>query len=118
LKQRIVREFGINCYDPPNGTSVKIATKKTLPINVSAGLLKRQFQQSRYPESAEEGDSSYTEEDGSMDVTTEAVASYGKRVCGPIDKIPIQGMLVMKDNQVQSSNEHDSNFTTLTCCPI
>ncbi len=41
LKQRIIREVGVSCFDPANGVSVSIATTHAIPVNVSARLLKR-----------------------------------------------------------------------------
>ncbi|KAG0225556.1 Integrator complex subunit 11 [Actinomortierella wolfii] len=41
LKSRIMTEFGIPCFDPPNGTTISIETSHVIPIEVSAKLLKK-----------------------------------------------------------------------------
>ncbi|KAG0258768.1 Integrator complex subunit 11 [Actinomortierella ambigua] len=46
LKSRIMTEFGIPCFDPPNGTTISIETSHVIPIEVSAKLLKKHLAQS------------------------------------------------------------------------
>jgi integrator complex subunit 11 len=39
LKQRIMRELGIACYDPPNGMTIHIAITQHIPVDISKRLL-------------------------------------------------------------------------------
>jgi hypothetical protein len=39
LKQRIMRELGIACYDPPNGMTIHVAVTKSVPVDISTRLL-------------------------------------------------------------------------------
>mgnify|MGYP006983128896 CR=1 FL=1 len=39
LKKKIMREFGLNCYDPPNGVAIHIDPLPSVPIDVSLSLL-------------------------------------------------------------------------------
>lgn len=34
LKNRITRELGIPCYDPPNGATVTIPTRPFIPVGI------------------------------------------------------------------------------------
>lgn len=52
LKQKIVRELNINCYDPPNGVSVTIPTAHSVPLNISTQLMKREYE--RFAESQQQ----------------------------------------------------------------
>lgn len=45
LKANISQEFGIPCYDPPNGASVLIESKKDIPIEISSLLFERLLRQ-------------------------------------------------------------------------
>lgn len=39
LKQRIMRELGIACYDPPNGMTIHVAITQHIPVDISKQLL-------------------------------------------------------------------------------
>lgn len=39
LKQRIMRELGIACYDPPNGMTIHVAISHHIPVDISKRLL-------------------------------------------------------------------------------
>lgn len=41
LKQKIMKEFGIPCHDPANGTTVSLPTSQSVSVDISANLLKR-----------------------------------------------------------------------------
>ena len=45
LKQKVMQEFGINCFMPPNGEMVTIQTPPIIPADISRLLLKRTLQQ-------------------------------------------------------------------------
>ena len=49
LKQKIRRDFGIPCYNPPNHTSITVKTKESIPVNISIKLLKRRVVGSGLP---------------------------------------------------------------------
>lgn len=42
LKQKIMEEFGLECYKPANGETVSIPTNPNVPLDISIGLLKRE----------------------------------------------------------------------------
>ncbi|KAM9952682.1 hypothetical protein ACTFIR_007736 [Dictyostelium discoideum] len=43
LSQKIIKEMGVNCYYPANGVTIIIDTMKSIPIDISLNLLKRQI---------------------------------------------------------------------------
>ena len=45
LKQKVMQEFGINCFMPANGEMVTIQTPPIIPADISRLLLKRTLQQ-------------------------------------------------------------------------
>lgn len=45
LKQKIVKEFGIDCFMPANGETVSITTQSDIPVKVSDRLLKRTLEE-------------------------------------------------------------------------
>ena len=45
LKQKVMQEFGINCFMPANGEMVNIQTPPIIPADISRLLLKRTLQQ-------------------------------------------------------------------------
>uniref|UniRef100_A0A2R5LD17 Integrator complex subunit 11 n=1 Tax=Ornithodoros turicata TaxID=34597 RepID=A0A2R5LD17_9ACAR len=44
LRKKVLQEFGIECYMPANGETVKMETPDTIPMDVSLPLLKRALQ--------------------------------------------------------------------------
>ena len=46
LRQKVMQEFGVNCFMPPNGETVTIKTTPTIPVDMSRMLFKRTFEQS------------------------------------------------------------------------
>ena len=45
LKQKIMQEFGINCFMPANGETVTVATPPFIPVDMSRLLFKRILEQ-------------------------------------------------------------------------
>eukprot|EP00742_Colponemidia_sp_Colp-10_P009000 GILJ01009780.1.p1 GENE.GILJ01009780.1~~GILJ01009780.1.p1 ORF type:complete len:648 (+),score=86.46 GILJ01009780.1:130-1944(+) len=43
FKDKVQRDFGIPCYDPPNGTTVYVDGTQTIPVDISRTLLKRKL---------------------------------------------------------------------------
>ena len=41
LKQKVMKEFGVNCYMPANGETVTIKTPPTIPADMSRLLFKK-----------------------------------------------------------------------------
>jgi hypothetical protein len=39
LKKKIMREFGLNCFDPPNGVAVHIDPRPSIAIAIAQDLL-------------------------------------------------------------------------------
>ena len=46
LRQKVMQEFGVNCFMPPNGETVTIKTTPTIPVDMSRLLFKRTLEQS------------------------------------------------------------------------
>ena len=46
LRQKVMQEFGVNCFMPPNGETVTIKTTPTIPVDMSRMLFKRTIEQS------------------------------------------------------------------------
>jgi len=46
LKQKILKEFGIPCFDPANGTTVGLPTSQAVSVDISVNLLKRTLEPS------------------------------------------------------------------------
>lgn len=46
LKQKIIDQFHIPVYDPPNWTSVTMHGNDDIPVTISSSLLKRAFEES------------------------------------------------------------------------
>eukprot|EP01113_Clastostelium_recurvatum_P006652 TRINITY_DN13026_c0_g1_i7.p1 TRINITY_DN13026_c0_g1~~TRINITY_DN13026_c0_g1_i7.p1 ORF type:complete len:672 (+),score=126.31 TRINITY_DN13026_c0_g1_i7:248-2017(+) len=82
LKQRIIREIGIPCYDPPNGATVCIPTPMQVPVDLSVKLVKRQLAAYCAQEEAILGDSS----------------QMVKRIRFPVEHAPVRGVLVFQEN--------------------
>lgn len=117
LKQKIVRELNINCYDPANGVSVTIPTAHSVPLNISTQLMKREYE--RFAESQQQ--------EAGMHAAPRLLYSCSrarhaffffislslsdvkflhsfidsvdalKRLRSPFDQTPLKGILVMKD---------------------
>ncbi|KAL6051630.1 Integrator complex subunit 11 [Balamuthia mandrillaris] len=118
LKQRVIREFGIPCFDPPNGTTVTIHTQPSIPVDLSRNLLKRQLKSNFYSNGENAAEHSFGE---------------GRAVkrTRPPSRIPINGVLLMDANQGQSIKildpseaiqelgltEHKLKFTSTTRIP-
>ena len=41
LKQKVMKEIGVNCFMPANGETVTIQTPPTIPVDMSRLLFKR-----------------------------------------------------------------------------
>ncbi|XP_065918918.1 integrator complex subunit 11-like [Dysidea avara] len=76
LKQKVVQEFGIDCFMPANGETVAITTQSDIPVKISDRLLKRTLK----------------------DYTNFLPAK--KALLKP-SQYPIEGVLVMKDEAVE-----------------
>jgi hypothetical protein len=137
LKQRIMRELNIPCFDPPNGTTVTIQTIHPLPLHLSRPLLKRHISQI-YAASSPSSlplPSAHSPASVSTSIAMSTSASIGgppvlagsdswgggpststsssspsetrdirqpKRIRCPIDKTPINGILVMDQQDPQN----------------
>jgi integrator complex subunit 11 len=73
LKQKIIDKFGVNCYDPANGTSVTIPGNDSIPVSVFASLLKRE---------------------------SRAQIAHEAKKHKPLDEIALSGVALMKGNHV------------------
>ena len=52
LKQKIQKEFGVYCYDPPNGMTISFpSNNQSLPIEISSSLMKKTLHDSSISES-------------------------------------------------------------------
>lgn len=45
LKQKVMQEFGVNCFMPANGETVLVQTTPTISADMSCALLKRSLDQ-------------------------------------------------------------------------
>lgn len=97
LKQKIVRELNINCYDPPNGVSVTIPTAHSVPLNISTQLMKREYE--RFAESQQQDAGAIRCALRVVCFTLQSTESIDalKRMRSPFDHTPLKGILVMKD---------------------
>ncbi|KAF9986942.1 Integrator complex subunit 11 [Modicella reniformis] len=96
LKSRIMSEFGIPCFDPANGTTISIETSHVIPIEMSAGLLKKHLiRQSEIQNGVNEGLTSSSSPGDSSDDSLEHPKRIPPSVVKPKDRVLIQGMLVM-----------------------
>lgn len=77
LKQKIEKEFGIDCYKPANGETVSMETIPTITVDMSLELLKRKV------ESLQRKDAKRA------------------RLTPHNNHLPIQGVLVMKDSSTR-----------------
>mmetsp|Transcript_38968 Transcript_38968/g.63137 ORF Transcript_38968/g.63137 Transcript_38968/m.63137 type:complete len:395 (+) Transcript_38968:3-1187(+) len=112
LKQRIVREFGISCYDPPNGTVVSIDTSLNIPVNIDQSLLKRP-----YP-CDQTDDDDVTSKSNSTDQsrTSSLDPLVAKRLkVEPLTTIPIpaNGVLVLMENTAPLLVDEDEAINRL-----
>ncbi|KAJ9049124.1 hypothetical protein DSO57_1027909 [Entomophthora muscae] len=78
LRSRVMGELGIPCFDPANGTTVKIQCSQAIPIEISQALLEA------------------TLLDASDKLPTLDGASTSLKSMVPSREIPIKGVLVMK----------------------
>eukprot|EP01133_Synstelium_polycarpum_P010322 gene10322-12034_t len=101
LSDKISRDFNIPCFFPANGVTVNIESTKTIPIDISLKLLKRQIQE--YSQENRRAFEDKNTDDTVMPNTDDAVPReqdhISKKSRAPITSIPIQGILVSKDYQ-------------------
>jgi len=81
LKQKIKQEFGINCYDPPNGVCVPINTPHSVSVDVSNLLLKRHIEDD------------INNENDDLELSTTPT----KKIKAPMENIPVHGVLVINE---------------------
>jgi len=77
LKQKIEKEFSINCYKPANGETVSVVTAPIITADLSLGLLKRKVQ------------------------SLERKDAKRARLTTHKNHLPLQGVLVMKDTSLR-----------------
>ncbi|KAF2077278.1 hypothetical protein CYY_001403 [Polysphondylium violaceum] len=110
LSQKIIKEFGINCYYPANGVTVTIDTLKPVPIDISLNLLKRQIlNYSSFTNNSSNSngnllltndDQDYDQDDDDeYDNSNNNNLNMKKKSKGPITSIPIQGLIVSKGDE-------------------
>jgi hypothetical protein len=116
LKQRIIREVGVNCYDPANGQSVTMTTIHPIPVNVSTKLLQLQQQKTdtkkRSIVSEEEASKSKRERERSFlfcvflserfsfsDGLSDTAQQRKKQTIAPADRLAIEGVLLFQPNE-------------------
>eukprot|EP01112_Ceratiomyxa_fruticulosa_P017307 TRINITY_DN5369_c0_g1_i1.p1 TRINITY_DN5369_c0_g1~~TRINITY_DN5369_c0_g1_i1.p1 ORF type:complete len:656 (-),score=124.00 TRINITY_DN5369_c0_g1_i1:17-1984(-) len=87
LKQRIIQEVGIPCFDPANGVTEVIPTSMSIPIEISVKLLKRQIAAFSQQEEA------ILTKENSDDLHSD------KKLRTPISSVPIRGVMLLKDNE-------------------
>ena len=88
LREKIQREFGIPCFDPPNGEYVTIHSQNTVPIKMSTALLDEAMMARRK--------ATVVGFDDDDDVEM-AHADKRPRKEG-LNQIPVSGVLLMKDD--------------------
>ncbi|EFA75892.1 integrator complex subunit 11 [Heterostelium album PN500] len=94
LSDKISKDFNIPCYFPANGVTVNIESSKSIPIDISLKLLKRQISEySRESATAFEYNSNLKDED------TDSLEQETKKSRSPIVSVPIQGIMVSKGYQ-------------------
>ncbi|CAG8556757.1 2587_t:CDS:2 [Diversispora eburnea] len=81
LQDKIKREYRVPCYAPANGETITIETSLSIPIDVSVDLYKRTMSSSKLK---------LLLNSDRIDLTK----------IGPIDEIPIQGILTMDQGQI------------------
>eukprot|EP01132_Coremiostelium_polycephalum_P008042 gene8042-9890_t len=109
LAQKITRDFGIPCTYPANGVTVTIDTNKSIPIDISLKLLKSQIlkysqlqlqQQQHQQTFIGKIEDKETEKEGEMNNDDDEIfLPMSKKPRTPITSVPIQGLLVAKENQ-------------------
>ncbi|KAL1924303.1 uncharacterized protein VTP21DRAFT_7338 [Calcarisporiella thermophila] len=70
LRTKIVKEFGIDCFYPANGTTISLETSRKVPVDVSTQLLKQSLNMA---------------------------AKYSAE--GPTEGVEVHGVLVMRDGR-------------------
>lgn len=82
LKEKIIQEFGIPCFDPPNGMTISIPTSQQVPVEISPLFLKRHLEDTQLSE----------------------LGNSRKRIhyneINPLTHVPVQGILVMQPSTV------------------
>ncbi|PHZ13322.1 Metallo-hydrolase/oxidoreductase [Rhizopus microsporus ATCC 52813] len=91
LSSKIMNEFGVACYMPANGCSIRIETTKALQAKISTGLLKKYLSVS--------SDNNNTSIAGDTPTEREAAVSTFR----PKPSIPIHGVLLMNMDTKQNS---------------
>ncbi|GAM27399.1 hypothetical protein SAMD00019534_105740, partial [Acytostelium subglobosum LB1] len=97
LSEKIIRDFNVPCYFPANGVTVHIESPKSIPVDISIKLLKRQI-----AEYSQENSRSFTQTDTDMlenDEVSDAEHHLAKKSRAPIVSVPIQGIMVAKGFQ-------------------
>eukprot|EP00741_Cyanophora_paradoxa_P016290 tig00020911_g15729.t1 len=124
LKHRIVREFGVPCFDPANLATVTIEGSGRTPVLLSRALLKRPApagpapgdsdqEDDPEPEAAagaavvadgpvavkREGDGEEAEEAEARRKRREAARAAALRAAAPLERIEVQGIVVRRPGQ-------------------
>ncbi|KAJ1984605.1 Integrator complex subunit 11 [Dimargaris cristalligena] len=100
LKSKIMKEFGIPCFDPANGESIDIETSRAIPVRMDTAFYEQLW---RREKQAAEGSSSTPEGSGSgsgsvmpsgagENSTERGAGSGGPR---PLVDLPVDGLLVL-----------------------
>lgn len=106
LKQRVIREFEIPCFDPPNGSTVTIKTARSVPVQISPALIrahaKRPLPSSLTPASSSSSSSSSSSIGIDSEGTTQPPLKRFKWTePSPADRALLTGVVLVKDSQVE-----------------
>eukprot|EP00002_Diphylleia_rotans_P033556 TRINITY_DN7145_c0_g1_i1.p2 TRINITY_DN7145_c0_g1~~TRINITY_DN7145_c0_g1_i1.p2 ORF type:complete len:256 (+),score=53.67 TRINITY_DN7145_c0_g1_i1:1190-1957(+) len=83
LKQRIIREFGIDCYDPATGCSITVKSSQKIPINLSTSILKRKLE----------------DHTSIMGIPSAAITKAG---------LPMNGLMILNEGQAKLVEESEA----------
>jgi hypothetical protein len=96
-----MREYGIPCYDPPNGTTVRVRTDDSVPVKLSSMLVS---------ESISTGKASISDElvTCTQRLTCFVLPLRDHQACAktnplaptPLTEIPMHGILIAEDMKV------------------
>lgn len=83
LQQKVMKEFGVNCFMPANGETVVVQTPPTIPVDMSRVLFKRTLES--------------------------CYSSDAKRTCPSPSIAPVTGLLVMKNESLRILDSSESS---------